>query len=247
MPLQPRDPETDGGGVHTQREKRRGGKGAKGKVTTLRRRTYVRHTAAPPPPPHGVSAARIAVASVLTARIVAALRHCCGGAPRPGAARRGLAAHPRRGPLLPLCVRKKKVVKKMAVVTLRPSFPDAPPSSSRRRKEAGAVFSQRGEAPFFLSLLYYTDHTLHILCFPPPGKGSPLLPSIHILRIGRRERSFHITTKQCVRRCSIVCCIEILFPAHENETGRGLGSTPACKILTSEEEIHRTFLEGGKM
>ena len=122
----------------------------------------------------------------------------------------------------------------------------------QEKEEAGAVFSQRGEAPFFLSILYYTDHTLHILCFgergfpPPPGKGSPLLPSIHTLRIGRRERSFHITTKQCVRgcRCSIVCCIEILFPAHENETGRGLGCTPACKILTSEEETHRTFFRG---
>ncbi len=172
---------------------------------------------------------------------------------RPGAARRGLAAHRRRGgPLLPLCARKKKVVKKMAVVTLRPSFPDAPPSSSRRRRKPAPFFRREEKPPSFS--LYFTTQTTHCTYSasekevfphpPPPWQRQPLLPSI--LRIGRRERSFHITTKQCVRgcRCSIVCCIEILFPAHENETGRGLGCTPACKILTSEEETHRTFFRG---
>ena len=194
MPLQPRDPETDGGGVHTQREKRRGGKGAKGKsLRYVDVSTYDIERPPSPLSPWGLRGADRRCVR-LTARIVAALRHCCGGAPRRGAARRGLAAHPRRGPLLPLCVRKKKVVKKMAVVTLRPSFPDAPPSSSRRRKEAGAVFSQRGEAPFFLSILYYTGHTAHTRLrrkrFPPsPWQRQPP-PPIHPYTAYRKERTF---------------------------------------------------------
>lgn len=195
MPLQPRDPETDGG-VHTQREKRRGGKGAKGKsLRYVDVRTY--DIERPPPlPPHGVSAARIAVASVLTARIVAALRHCCGGAPRPGAARRGVAAHPRRGPLLPLCARKKKVVKKMAVVTLRPSFPDAPPSSSRRRRKPAPFFRREEKPPSFS--LYFTTQTTHCTYSASEKEVSPLPlakaapsshPSIHCVSEGENVRS----------------------------------------------------------